>query len=125
MAWIPHAFVLPWDVVWYWGCVAPVEKRASSAVADAQGILLPGASADAVDLFFQIDSPLWWEKRLAAWRGNWQIVEREDGEGEDAVRIYATDAAWAVDLFNCQLAFGCTYSDSDCPSRPSWSSPSA
>lgn len=123
MAWVEHTFVVPWDVVWYWGCVDVCEKRASSAVADALGLLLPGAHADIVDLIFQVSFPFWWEKRLAAWKAGWQIVE-EEVEGEDEpIRIYTTDAAWAGDLFSCQLALGCAYSDSDCPSRPVYSSP--
>lgn len=118
MAFVPHVFVLPWDVVWYWYCVPDVERRASSAVADAQGILLPGAHADVVDLLFQVAAPAWWETRLAAWRGNWQVKEKEIEVGEDTIRIYYTDAAWAGLLFACQLALECGYGSGDCPTRP-------
>lgn len=123
MAWEPHVFILPWDVVWYWNCVAQVEQRASSAVADAQGLFLPGAAADAVDLFFQVDSPSWWEKRLAAWRGNWQIEEETIEVDEVEIRIYKTSASWWLLLFACQVGGGCGYGESPCPTRPAWDSP--
>lgn len=123
MSFVKHDYVSPWDVTWYWFCVPVAERRASSAVADALGLLLPGAHADVVDLIFQVSSPLWWEKRLAAWKGNWQIVEEEIETEDEPIRIYTTDAAWAGLLFACQLTLGCGYGDGDCPSRPSYSAP--
>lgn len=123
VAWVPHVYVLPWDVVWFWNCVPPVEQRASSAVADAQGLLLPGALGDVVDLFFQLDSPLWWEKRLAAWRGNWSVQEEVIEVDEVEIRIYRTDALWWLFLFDCQLGGGCGYGGSPCPARPSYTVP--
>lgn len=121
MPWIPHTFVLPWDVTWYWDCVPGVEQRASSAVADAQGVLLPGASADVVDLLFQLDSPAWWEKRLAAWRGNWKVQEETIEIDEVEIRYYFTEADWWLLLFDCQVSGGCGYGGDDCPTLPPWS----
>jgi hypothetical protein len=125
MAWVAHTFVLPWDVAWYWGCVPLAEKRASSAVSSSLGLLLPGAHADIVDGFFFLDTPIGYEKRLAAWKTNWQIREEELETEDEPIRIYTTDAGWAGDLFSCQLTLGCSLSDSDCAVRPVYSSPGA
>lgn len=118
MPFTPHVFVLPWDVVWFWGCVPDPERRASSAVADAQGLGLPGAHADVVDLIFQVAFPLWWETRLAAWREMWQIQEATIEDGEDEVRIYKTEAYWWDLLYTCQVTLGCGYGGLDCPTVP-------
>jgi hypothetical protein len=115
---MPHVFVSPWDVVYFWGCVPDPERRASSSVADAQGLGLAGAHADVVDLIFQIAAPLWWEARLAAWRAAWQIVETTIEEGEDEVRIYQTTQPWADDLYTCQVTLGCGYGCEDCVTVP-------
>lgn len=125
MTFEPHVYVLPWDVLWFWGCVASPEQHASRQVAAASLLIFPYAVADVVDLEFVTASPLWWEKRRDAWRSNWQIVEEEIEIAELTVRVYSCAAAWAGLLGDCILSDGCAAGDSDCPSRPAFGHPDA
>lgn len=121
MPWVPHTFVIPWDVVWYWGCVPAPEQHASRQIAAVALLPFPYALADVVDLEFQVASPLWWEKRRDAWKGNWQIVESEIDIDGTTVRVYSCDAAWPGLLFGCISDGGCAAGDSACPCRPTYS----
>lgn len=121
MPWVAHTFVLPWDVVWYWGCVAVPEKAASTDLAITAPLGTALAVAAVVDMHFLAASPLWWEKRLAAWRAAWQVAEEEIEVDDISIRVYTCSAAWVAALRDCILADGCSPGDSDCPARPSYS----
>lgn len=125
MAFEPHDFVLPWDVVYFWGCVPGVEKEAARQIAAVAGLPFPYAVADLVDVAFIAGSPLWWETRRNAWRANWLVEETEIEIDELTVRVYYCDAGWPADLRDCVLAGGCASGDSNCSSRPAWSDPGA
>lgn len=125
MPWVPHTYVLPWDVVWFWGCVASPEQHASRQIAAVSATIFPYAVADVVDLEFVVASPLWWEKRRDAWKANWQIEESEIDIDGTTVRVYSSPAAWPLDLWGCISGGGCAAGDSTCPSRPAYSSPGA
>jgi len=121
MPFVPHTFITPWDVVWFFGCVPEPEQHASRQIAAASATLFPYAVADVVDLEFITASPLWWEKRRDAWRAAWLILESEIEIDDITVRVYSCDAAWPGLLWDCISAGGCAAGDSDCPSRPAYS----
>lgn len=121
MAFVPHTFIIPWDVVWYWGCVPSPEQHASRQIAAVSATLFPYALADVVDLEFITASPLWWEKRRDAWRAGWLITESEIEIDDITVRVYSCDAGWPADLWGCVSDGGCASGDSACPCRPAYS----
>lgn len=119
----PHEYVQPWDVVWFWGCVALPEQLAATALVTFSLLGVAVAPADPIDLIFVAASPGWWERRVLAWRGGWQVGEEEIEIDGVPVRVYTCLAGWVGALFECPLIDGCAPGYSVCPSRPSYSSP--
>jgi hypothetical protein len=122
MPWIPHEFVLPWDAVWYWGCIPDAEATAARmmALSSILGVaLVPAVYVDAV---FLLASPGWWETRLLAFRGGWNIGEGEIEVDDVPVRFYVCSAAWVSDVSACVVDAGCVPGSGDCTSRSPYGS---
>lgn len=121
MTWLPHEFVLPFDVVWYWGCVALPEQSASATLAITASVGTGVMVAAVIDAIFTAAAPAWWERRVAAWRGNWSILEITIPiEGVDT-RVYTSSAGWVTLLHDALLEGEVSIGDDECPTRPIWS----
>lgn len=116
-----HVWVLPFDVVYCWGCVPLPEQLAATELVLFSLMGVAVAPAAPIDAIFAAAAPSWWEIRLAAWRGNWQVGEEEVEIDGVPVRVYTCLAGWVGALSECSFAGGCAPGSSDCTTRPSYS----
>lgn len=78
-----------------------------------------------IDVYFVAYSPLYWEKRLAAWRGNWEISEIEVEIDDLPVRVYTSVSYWLGELLTCRISGECPDGYSACAQRTGYGRPSA
>lgn len=110
-------------VVDTWGCTVQPERLIADLFASAQRTGVGFLVAAGVDAIFLASSPLWWETRRDAWLGNWSILTITVEVMGVEVSVYTPLIDWVTPLVECQDEGGCTLSDEDCSTRPSWVSP--
>lgn len=106
-----------------WGCIPQAEQDAAWGMAAASLLGVSVVPAVTIDVYFIAAAPTYWEARLAAWRGNWQVGEEEVEIDGLPVRVYVCLSSWLGDVLACRLAGGCASGYSVCAIRKGYGSP--
>lgn len=98
-----------------WGCIPSLEQGVAYTFLPLEPLPFGAALADLVDGLFIAATPAYWERRLAAWRGNWGVGEVSIEVDEVPLRFYVDTLGWSLAVGDCAADGGCAVGDSGCP----------